>query len=423
MSPPIDWDAIEISPASAWPVLDAAALHGLAGEVVATISPHTESDPVGLLVDFLACFGSSVGSGPYAVADASEHPARLNVVLVGETSRSRKGTARANIRKLMNEADPGWSDRRVMGGLASGEGLIAAVADPTAESQGAADKRLLIVEPEFARLLGVAGREGSTLSPIVRDAWDTGKLRVMTRKDPLVATGAHVSILGHITREELRRRLSSTEAANGFANRFLFAMVRRSQLLPYGGDLDDSDQRALGAKVRHALERGRTIGLLRRTVAANDRWAELYSEMAEGDAGGLVGAITARPEAQTLRLSVAYALLDGSRTIDVEHLEAAYAVWRYCEASAAWIFGDALGDDVADQLLEGLRRAGRAGLDGTEQRDLFARHVSGPRLELARRRLEEAGLAETVSRPTGGRPRTVTYATATKATEATKGRP
>ena len=35
-----------------WPKLDHAALHGLAGEVVRLIEPHTEADPVALLVSF-----------------------------------------------------------------------------------------------------------------------------------------------------------------------------------------------------------------------------------------------------------------------------------------------------------------------------------------------------------------------------------
>src|SRR6185369_15445845 len=33
-----------------WPVIDDAAFHGLAGEVVRTIEPHSEADPVALLL-------------------------------------------------------------------------------------------------------------------------------------------------------------------------------------------------------------------------------------------------------------------------------------------------------------------------------------------------------------------------------------
>jgi hypothetical protein len=102
-----------------WPHIDERAFSGLAGEVVGTITPHTEADRAPLLLTFLACIGSAVGPAPHAFADGAEHPARLNVVLVGETSRARKGTAHAQIQRVMRHADPGWTDDRTMGGLGS----------------------------------------------------------------------------------------------------------------------------------------------------------------------------------------------------------------------------------------------------------------------------------------------------------------
>jgi len=392
---------------SAHPQLRPDARFGLAGEVVAALEPHTEADPAGLLVSLLAMAGNAIGSGAYAVADAAMHPPRLSVVLVGDTSRSRKGTAEAQSRSVMEDADPGWASDRVMGGLASGEGLIAAVRDGEGqEDQGVTDKRLLVVEPEFSRVLAVGGREGNTLSSVIRHAWDDGRLRVMTRRDPLRATGAHVSILGHITREELLRRLSDTEAADGFANRFLFICVRRSRLLPSGGHFADEARRSLGQRLGVAIQRARRIGRVHRTPEAETLWAELYAEMAEGP-GGLVGAITARAEAQALRLSLTYALLDGSPAIDVPHLKAAYALWQYAEESARYIFGDATGDHIADRILAALRDAGPEGMDREGLRDLFSRHVSAKRLDLALSVLERSGLLMSRTEETGGRPRTI----------------
>ena len=136
-----------------WPTVDSAAFYGLAGEVVRTLAPHTEADPVALLVDLLAAFGNAVGPGPHCVADGAAHFARENICGVGRTSRARKGTSRSQVRRVMQEADAGWSDNRVMGGLASGEGLIAAVRDPSEDDEGSNDRRLLVHEPEFARVL------------------------------------------------------------------------------------------------------------------------------------------------------------------------------------------------------------------------------------------------------------------------------
>lgn len=399
------------APMAGWPQLDPLALHGPAGEMVRTIEPHTEADPAALLADLLVSFGSAVGSGPYAVADASVHPARLNAVVVGETARARKGTSRANVSRIFEGIDPDWNSSRVMSGLASGEGLIAAVRDGDSDTDpGVKDKRLLIHESEFARVLGVAARDGNTLSAVVRDAWDTGRLRVLTRKDPLVATGAHVSILGHITIDELKRRLSDTEAANGFANRFLFICARRSKLLPSGGGLDDSELARLERLGRNAIERARALGRMHRSEGGERAWVRLYEELAEEDPGGLVGAITARAEAQCLRLSVVYALLDGSRAIEEVHVEAAACLWRFAQESATFIFGESLGDEVADRLLSAINAAGEAGLDGTAQRDVFGRHISGKRLEAARDQLQRLGKIRSVQEETGGRPRTISYA-------------
>ena len=157
--------------------------------------------------------------------------ARLNAVLVGQTSRARKGTAWAQTRNVLGLADPNWTSTCVLPGIASGEALIAEVRDGDGDQDlGVADKRRLVLEPEFARLLAVAGREGAILSAVLREAWDGNRLKNRTKHDPLTATSAHISVVGHITHEELLRRLSDTEAANGFANRFLFALVRRSKL-------------------------------------------------------------------------------------------------------------------------------------------------------------------------------------------------
>ena len=76
----------------------------------------------------------------------------------------------------------------------------------------------------------------------------------------------------------------------------------------------------------------------------------------------MLGAIIGRTEAQVIRIALIYALLDQRDKIDLVHLEAAIAVWEYCEASARYIFGDALGDPIADEILQAVRQAGEEGL-------------------------------------------------------------
>ena len=50
---------------------------------------------------------------------------------------------------------------------------------------------------------------------------------------------------------------------------------------------------------------------------------------------GMLGAVTSRAEAQVVRLSCLYALLDSSKVIRRQHMTAALAVWRYCETPPA----------------------------------------------------------------------------------------
>src|SRR5262249_39762309 len=118
---------------------------------------------------------------------------------------------------------------------------------------------------------------------------------------------------------------------------------------------------------------------------------------------GLLGAVIARAEAQVMRLACLNALLDCSPIIRKEHLLAAIALWDYCEASARHVFGESLGDPVADELLRVLR-ASPAGLDRTEIRDLFARNRSAQQIGHALALLLEHGPARCESRATGGRP-------------------
>jgi hypothetical protein len=94
--------------------------HGLAGEIVRTIDPHTEADPVAILVQFLVAFGSAVGRGPHFLAEADRHGANLFAVFVGETAKGRKGSSWGQARRVVEMAEADWT-ARVKSGLSSGE--------------------------------------------------------------------------------------------------------------------------------------------------------------------------------------------------------------------------------------------------------------------------------------------------------------
>jgi hypothetical protein len=98
LDPPPDQ---EQQPSSALPVPDgwpappaAAVYHGLAGEIVNTIAPETEADPVAILSQLLVAFGAAVGRGAWFQVEATLHHPNEFLVLIGDSARSRICRAR-----------------------------------------------------------------------------------------------------------------------------------------------------------------------------------------------------------------------------------------------------------------------------------------------------------------------------------------
>jgi hypothetical protein len=395
------------------------AFHGLAGEFVRLVSPHTEADEAALLAHFLVYFGNAVGRGAFYRVGATRHTAAENVAFVGVTGSGRKGTAEHETRRpFLLSSDP-WTSR-ITTGLSSGEGLIHAVRDalekrePIREKgrvtgyenvtadEGVQDKRLCVLESELGRVLRVMDRDGNTLSATIREAWDAREvLRTLTKNSPSVATLAHVSILGHVTKDELLRYLDRTETANGFGNRFLWIAVTRSKFLPDGGSLRDEDLGPFVSKLREALAAARNVREMSRDAEAGAAWHGVYEALETGR-GGLFGAVTGRAAAHVLRLSMIYALADGSAVIRAPHLGAALGLWTYSEDSARFVFGDATGDPEADAIHDALRTAPRLSRDAI--RDLFSRHVPASRIASALALLARLDKAHMVKEATGGRP-------------------
>lgn len=403
-------------PATSWPsAFDPVALHGIAGEFVRLIEPNTESDPAAILIQFLVAFGALVGRGPHYRVEGNEHYTNLYILMIGATSKSRKGTSWGRVRSIF-ERIPDWKPH--VSGLSSGEGLKYHVRDPREDTkqsnagelvtaivdEGVTDKRLLVVESEFASALRAAQRQGNTLSATIREGWDSGNLRTLTKHDPITATGAHITIIGHITADELRTELTATDTANGFANRFLFIAVKRSKHLPFGGDdADDGELEAFAIRLRELAEGARTRHRVGMTADARTVWATVYPDLSEGH-GGLHGAVTARAEAQAIRIALIYALLDGAAEIDTPHLMAALAVWQYADATAKHVFGASLGDRTADEIARRLNQAADTGLTRTEISDAFRRHKTSEQIGCALDLLRRKGRATCETVRTDGRP-------------------
>jgi hypothetical protein len=191
--------------------------------------------------------------------------------------------------------------------------------------------------------------------------------------------------------------------ANGFANRFLWIVVDRAQLLPFGGTFDPVVRDALVEKISLAQEFARGAGRIDWADDARALWREVYEELSEGHPG-LVGSVTNRAEAQVLRLAGLYAVLDQKHSIGRRHLEAALAAWCYCEQSAAAIWGTRSGRPLADRIHDMLVDAGAAGLTRAEISSGLHRKAAKADIDRALDQLKaDAKVQSSEDSSTGGR--------------------
>ena len=421
-----------------WPApLGDDAYHGPLGALVRLVAPHTEADPAAILVQALAVVGCMAGPPPphpepddthleYACPAAvrigvERHPPRLHVVVVGGTARGRKGTSLSIVRAVAQAVDGHldgrWWSTCAQPGISTGEGIIAAVRDwePPLKRRKSQDdddelpprprdKRLLLVEEELGRPLAAMKREGSTLSMVLRQAWDSaGDLGILTRADPIRATATHIVLLGHITPVELHRLLDDVSRANGLANRVLWVASRRQRCLPVPDDVMQlsgvADQIALLAGAIGATH-ARGDAIIALGEAAREEWDRIYPALSGWtDPHADDERDTGRAEAQVMRIALVYALLDQAMQIDLPHLRAALEVWRYCRDGARHIFRARERDARESQLAADMDRL-RAAMtpDEVMSRTAIMRatrnNIPAGRLDAALTELERLGEAE-----------------------------
>ena len=324
--------------------------YGVAGEIVNSVDPFTEAARPAVLLHLLAGSGAMIGRGPHMVAGFAKHPASVWGLVTGGTSLGAKGTAEATASAFLRAAWPEFMDNRVLPGLSSGEGLIHQVRDAIdGTDEGADDKRLYVVLPEFRTVMAQSRRETSTLAATLRLAWDSPwVLHVPNRgNNALKATGAHIVMVAHVTPGEFRAKVDPGEIAGGSLNRFLMVASRSSKDFPHEPLYPEDHLLKFGGRLRDAIDAAKMLGERRigRTKKAQKVWAENYADLKNPagaqseDEEGILSAVVVRARPHVLRLALTYALLDQRTIVDEEHLGAALAMWRYSLDSARWLSG------------------------------------------------------------------------------------
>lgn len=411
-----DGDAEEIADHPALP--GEKAYHGPIGSMVKQILPTTEASPAAILLQMLAMFGSIVGRGPHWRHEATKHHLNLYCCVVGPTAVGRKGTSWDYVEDVAWSLDPTWSER-VVSGITSGEKLVEMVADERRMPGGGVvpgvdDKRLMLLETEFARILAIFTRQGDSLSVYLRQFWERGNNGARSRGNDVTCTNAHVSLIAHVPPRELNTRLSLVDVANGLGNRFIWAWSIQSQELTSHVSFDWGNIRPMLADLKGAAQFARddehwADTPMYRNAQAEELWREA-SKALKQPRPGLLGDMLARARAQVMRMAAIYAVADRSRWIDVRHLEAALELWDYSVRSVDFIFGDRLADKDGEKLLAAIKAAGDAGLTQYDvRRRVFSGHIPGPKLLDLLTRLSQAGLIHKSVDATKGRTPVTTW--------------
>jgi hypothetical protein len=402
-------------PPRPWPTLHEAALYGIVGEIVRLIADQSEADPAAILITLLAGLGNIAGPIPRMTMGNAQHPARIFAVVAGKSNEGAKGTSYEDTRPFLNMVDSDF-DSRTRSGFGSGEGIISEFSDQKEKDDEQSnteaiprDRRCFIVEEELSRIYTVAAREGSTLSEILRQAWGGGVLSIIRAKDRIIAHSVHISLIGHITPEELKLKLASIDMVNGFGNRFLYVCSKRSKVISRGGKPDLNRLKQLAEKIA-----GNIANVGERQFHFDDEAGAAWDAFchAQKDSEGILDTLLARARPQCLRLAVAYALIDGLPVIRAAHIRAAIAVWDYSLVSADYLFGDLCEDRTQAGILDLLQAEHPGGCTIAELNRSLSNNLRGGAMSAALDALQDAERIrfEVEAPPKGGRPAKRFYA-------------
>lgn len=405
---------------------DPACLYGLVGDVAGAGSANTEANPFAIAAAMLAYLGAAVGRGPFMPIGDDWNHARLFMVHVGRSSRGRKGTAKKLIYRINNAVkalDEYLVPQVHRGGLSTREGLALMIHDGYKEGKNEVpaivDKRLLVVESEFANILHQSKRDGNTLSAALRDAWDGTSIRPAVKTCRVWASDPHIGIIGDVTPSELRELMHARELTNGFANRFIFFWAEGDKVLPFPQYTPKDVVEALADRVAQVLrfagaDRHVDKDVIRMEFSpeAASLYARLYrGELRDRSAGEHITGLLDRRAPVLLRLAMLFALTDQTSVIAVAHINAAMAWVRYWVDSVKFIFQSAVDEasaaattDMAQRIVTYLATNGKA--TRTElTKCCFGGHVSKATLDKALDELITASPpvieVETVPRPNG----------------------
>ena len=342
------------------PVMAQEGFPDLVRAIVTAACANSEAHPVAVAANVMGLFCCAVGRVAFQrIGDGKVH-ARPFLLVIGKSGKARKGTAELTPREVARRADGilrkrhNSKDRLRIhaGGLSTGEGVGYAIRDPRQPDEktgkggdvGVNDKRLMVIESEFANVLAQAKREGNILSPTVRNLFDGRDIEPLTKTSQLTATSPHVVIIGHITGHELREKSTENDAANGLLNRFMMLHVHRPKLVALPEPTAESVLNELAERLADSIDyatKGDPHHNNSHEITLSDEakefWCELYPQISR-ERDGKAGSLMARSEVYARLLAMVFCLMDRRSEIEPCDLQAAVAWVEYWQQSITYVF-------------------------------------------------------------------------------------
>jgi hypothetical protein len=375
-------------------------LYGVIGDWVKAREPHTEAPRAFLYSAALAFAAAYLGPKPHFYIGATKHGCALYALNIGETAKARKGTAEDEARFLFSCVDEDFMRKGgpVFAGATSGEGLGDKL-DTRVEQDSEhsykiefAGQRFLNVESEFSRVLKVASRHGNPLEEAYCKLWDDGSMASQTRNKPILIEGAHFCLLASTTKSALDDYFLNAAASRGFGNRLLYVYGKRSHLIAHPRPISAEEVEPFAERIRLARMFAESSDQYQMwDEDAYSYWEEIYKELDEADDVGLVGEVLHRSGAIIRRLALLFAVLDLKAMWSRQHLDAAYAFWKYTRETALYLFGNSLGDATLDKAYKAFL-ASPAGLAKNDLIDVFSRNKRSAEVDHIIARLEGISL-------------------------------
>ncbi len=376
----------EAQKAEKCPQLSEQAWYGLSRKYREIQGPRTEASHNYHLACFLSAVGVCLGRSVY-IKHAGRHYPNLFVVLVGKSGGARKGTALNFGSDLVQALDPKIG---IVDSLDSREGFLEHLAELGKQQEDRGGVSAVIHIGELRSLIEKTRMEGlGNIVPMLCDAYDCRPaLAVHTRKNPITVPHPAVS-LAAATSPRWIEGLQEQDLEGGLGNRIMWVPGEPGRPIPKPPDVDGRHWATLVRDLRKRIARWpqKQGAMFSLSPATEERWVTIYTEIfGHHDDDPLIEILGQRLQNHCLKVALIWAALDGSTTIELHHLEAAYSFTQFLYDSLWYLFRGHGASPMAQldaKIIEAVRRAGPKGVRLPKLKHMFWRHG----MELLNRRL------------------------------------